>query len=240
MKRIGITGNFFLPSRTGAPSPFGAHYLNHEYFQALEDLGALPWFLPRTRRRDFLLYWLDSVDSLILTGGFDVPADFFGEKEKYPEFCTLDRPRVEYELELLREAEIREKKILGICLGMQIFNVYRGGSLYQHLPAQKPLVHSHSLSSQEPRALAHFVEIEPGSLLNRVVKETRMVVNSMHHQAVKTPGQRLLVNALSEGDSVIEGLESDDGRFLGVQWHPESLQHFLKPHRSLFDWIIEE
>jgi putative glutamine amidotransferase len=46
-------------------------------------------------------------------------------------------------------------------------------------------------------------------------------VNSAHHQAAKTVGAGVVVNATSE-DGVIEGIEDPRLAFcLGVQWHPE-------------------
>ena len=63
--------------------------------------------------------------------------------------------------------------------------------------------------------------LENGSLLQSICTAAELPVNSAHHQAVKTVGPGVTVNAVAP-DGVIEGIEAPTYRFcLGVQWHPE-------------------
>jgi len=233
MRVVGITGNYFLPLRTGAPSPKGAYYLCAEYWHALLSEPVLPWYMPYTQNDTLLKEYSNRLDALVLTGGFDIPSQFYGGDPSLDSLCTLDLPRVEMELKLLSLVWGRIP-ILGICLGMQIVNVFCGGSIWQDLPTQCPGSRNHSLSNKVPDLLAHAVSLVENTRLLGVMQKPKFMVNSSHHQAVRTVGKGLLINALSE-DQIIEGIETPDGSFLGVQWHPESLD--AVEQKRLFAWI---
>lgn len=127
--------------------------------------------------------------------------------------------RTDFEIQLTRLALTRELPVFGICGGAQVLNVALGGSLYQDIPSQVPKAHKHSGSPER----AHTVDIVPGTRLAAVVGMPEMRVNSLHHQAVKVPGQGMVVSA-SACDGVIEAVEIADRPFvIGVQWHPEQL-----------------
>jgi putative glutamine amidotransferase len=127
--------------------------------------------------------------------------------------------RTDFEIQLVRLALTAAQPVLGICGGAQVLNVALGGSLYQDIPSQVPKAYKHS-GSPEP---AHNIDIIPDTRLAGILGRREMRVNSLHHQAVKTPGQGLLVSA-SARDGVIEAVEIPDRSFvIGVQWHPERL-----------------
>ena len=109
------------------------------------------------------------------------------------------------------------KPVLGICYGLQILNVYRSGTLLQHI--QSPV--DHEAGRTVP--LAHEVTVEPGSMLANIVAEKSLPVNSSHHQSAEVVGDGLRVVARSQQDGVIEAIEgtSPDHFVLAVQWHPE-------------------
>ena len=95
-----------------------------------------------------------------------------------------------------------------------------GATLHQHIPDEAPsnIAHEQPNPRTEP---GHDVEIMPGTLLARITNKRRMAVNSAHHQAVRSVGEGLVVNARAT-DGLIEGIEAPGHRFaLGVQWHPE-------------------
>jgi putative glutamine amidotransferase len=108
--------------------------------------------------------------------------------------------------------------VLGICYGLQSLNVYRSGSLVQHI--ESAINHS----AGRAVAKAHTVKIEPESRLAEIVGATKTVaVNSSHHQSADAVGDGLRVVARSAEDEIIEALEGTaPGHFvLAVQWHPE-------------------
>jgi len=239
MLKIGVLGNYFRPEREGAPSTFGAYYTNKDYIDSLEGLDVLPLCFPYTLSTRRIRSFLEMLDGLLLTGGFDIPSSFFREEEIQGPSYTYDAQRVEFELLLLDEVEKLQLPVFAICLGLQMYNVHRGGTLIQDIPTQLPASKiNHSASSKDSRVLSHPVEVKMGSYLYSVLGKQEIEVNSSHHQAVGKVGKGLLINAVSE-DGVIEGLESEDSRFVGVQWHPESLQYEMKEHSSLFEDFVK-
>ena len=158
----------------------------------------------------------DGAAGLLLMGGTDVNPTLYGEEAR-AETDEPDDQRDQAELRLIEEAIRNDVPIFAICRGLQILNVYHGGTLIQHLAAG-----AHDAETQDKGAHAHEIEIEADTQLARIAGSTRLPVNSRHHQAVKQMGKGLRVSARSAGDAVIEGLERADRTFVvGVQWHPE-------------------
>lgn len=161
---------------------------------------------------------------LVLCGGIDVAPERYGEE-------TLPHARVEVSTErdalewnLLDAAREARIPVWGVCRGLQMLNVYLGGSLWQDLPTQWPSQIDHSVSDT-PDVLAHTVQvIEPGAPLGELLTRDVPLVNSRHHQAVKRLGNGLVPVALSP-DGLVEAAFLDDGGWWvrGVQWHPENL-----------------
>jgi len=123
---------------------------------------------------------------------------------------------------LLHDAYKTHKPVLGICYGLQSLNVYRSGSLVQHI--ESAINHS----AGRTVAKAHTVKIEPKSRLAEIVgtsvgTQKTLAVNSSHHQSANAAGNGLRVVAHCAEDGVIEALEgTTPGHFvLAVQWHPE-------------------
>ena len=159
--------------------------------------------------------WADEA-GLVLLGGSDVNPALYGE-EHHPETEASDDQRDEIELRLIDEAVKRERPILAICRGLQILNVYYGGTLVQHLPTAD----RHVVRTADRGLPAHAVSIDGDSLLGRIAGVAEWQVNSRHHQAAALPGEGLRITARAT-DGPIEALERPDRRFiLGVQWHPE-------------------
>jgi putative glutamine amidotransferase len=133
---------------------------------------------------------------------------------------TIQRERDETDWRVLDHAYRTRKPVLGICYGMQSLNVYRGGTLLQHIPEQVPGALDH-----ENREIEHGITLEAGSRLaawTDGVRELR--VNSTHHQAPDRVGAGLRVAARAP-DGVIEAIEGEsaDHFVVGVEWHPERL-----------------
>jgi len=178
-----------------------------------EEAGAVPLLLTPTAHVEEVL---ERIDGLVLQGGGDVHPEHYGG-ELHPQTNTLDRRRDEFELELLRGARERRMPVLGICRGIQLVNVGYGGTLVQHLPEVTDLDHE-QLGSWD--AVAHRVEIAPGSRLAHVLGTTELDVNSVHHQAVDRLGAGLRPVAWAD-DGVVEAIEHETEPVLAVQWHPE-------------------
>jgi gamma-glutamyl-gamma-aminobutyrate hydrolase PuuD len=159
---------------------------------------------------------LDGVGGLLLMGGTDVNPARYGQ-EPHPETDSPDEERDRIELELIDYALARDLPILAICRGLQILNVYHGGTLIQHLPSDK-----HARKAGDRSAPVHEIRIDPSSLLAEIAGTSCWRVNSRHHQAADRIGGGLAVTARDPEDQVVEGLERRDRRFvLAVQWHPE-------------------
>ena len=178
------------------------------------------------------------------------PADVNPQKygqEPAPECNPADLARENVDELLLQDAHNMGKPILAICFGIQMLNVWRGGTLVQHLT---PMPVNHSAGPAV--AVAHVAAIAPDSLLAEVLEpalaanpEPRLPINSSHHQAVGIPGDGLRVTARSTEDAVVEALENTPdapgGPFiLGVQWHPERSFEADPASRALFTRFIAE
>lgn len=158
---------------------------------------------------------LDVLDALLLAGGADLDPQTYGA-ERDPETTGFRRERDEFEIVLARGALERELPVLGVCRGMQLLNVARGGTLDQHLDDLE--LHLHTPGSFTD----HEVLLEPNSLAARAVGAERIEVRSHHHQGVGRLGEGVRVSGRAEPGGLPEAIELDDRRFaLGVLWHAE-------------------
>jgi putative glutamine amidotransferase len=159
---------------------------------------------------------LDGFGGLLLMGGTDVNPARYG-KPTQPETEQSDDERDAIELELIDEAIRKDLPLFAICRGLQILNVYHGGTLIQHLSD----LAQHDPEIEDKAAPAHEISIAPDTLLAQITGAERWKVNSRHHQAADTIGAGLRVSARAD-DGTIEGLERADKNFVvAVQWHPE-------------------
>ncbi len=171
---------------------------------------------------------------LLLMGGTDVNPQRYGETAQ-AETELPDDERDAAELALIDEAIEKDLPILAICRGLQILNVYHGGTLVQHLSSEAR--HCRRLNKAEP---VHDVMIEPGTVLAKVAGTNHWQVNSRHHQAVNKMGVGLRVSARDGQDGTIEAMERPDKRFVvAVQWHPEDQIAVCPEQLKLFQWFAE-
>ena len=163
--------------------------------------------------------YLALCQGIVLTGGdFDIGPELYGESRR-PSCGAEKAGRTAFEWALCEAALAGRIPLLGICNGMQLMNVVRGGTLHQDLGEELGLsTHAQGPPKDRP---THPVEIVRDSLLARLVGPLELLVNSTHHQAVRTAGAGVLVSARAK-DGVVEAIELPDLPFaLGVQWHPE-------------------
>ncbi|MDW7650750.1 MAG: gamma-glutamyl-gamma-aminobutyrate hydrolase family protein [Bacillota bacterium] len=219
MPKIGITCN-----RKGSE-----HSLSAAYVRAVARSGALPLLLPACPGRQLWENMLQSVDALLLSGGGDPDARLFGE-EPSPRQGEVQPARDSMELYLARQALARGIPLLGICRGAQIMAVAAGGTLHQDLVGIAAVQHDQKAPRTYP---IHQVTIRVDSRLHNIVGAAKIRVNSMHHQAVKHPGNLQVCGFAADG--VIEAVELTGHPFaLGVQWHPEWLEKRTGHAAALF------
>jgi putative glutamine amidotransferase len=201
------------------------------YPEAIERAGGIPVIVPLLRP-DAIDSLLDRVDGVCLPGGPDLQPSTYGA-EPHPALGPTE-PRVDaLELALIRAADRRNLPILGICRGMQVLNVARGGTLHQHLPdvVGDQLQHR---QADHGSVTTHHVETAPHSRLRAALGGPKLEVNSFHHQAIRKLGQDLAVTAWAP-DGTIEAVEGPGARLvLGVQWHAEGLE----AHGPLFELLV--
>lgn len=213
-----------IPCRAGvrgeAKRP--VYHGNQAYVHAVENAGGIPILIPFMEDQASLYSLLPRLDGILLPGGIDVHPHQY--KEEVHEAVKESDPQLDaLELILARWAWQNDLPMLGICRGMQVLNVSRGGTLYQDLSAQVPSDIPHSNWDQPRSAINHDITVEPGSRMDQILGERVIAVNSLHHQAVKDPGEGLVVSGRAP-DGVIELIEAPERRFvLAAQCHPEEL-----------------
>jgi putative glutamine amidotransferase len=208
---------------------------NQAYVSAIAETGGVPLLLvPWAAGR--AAPGLDRLDGLLVPGGADIDPSFY-RASRSEQVVYTDPARDALELECISEARRRGMPVFGICRGMQMINVAFGGSLYQDLPTELPGALRHSSPPELGRShLEHDVQVSAGSWFAEAAGATAVMVNSLHHQAVKDIGEGLVVTAISE-DGVVEGLETEDRQTVSVQCHCEELRH-LAWARSLFESFV--
>jgi len=210
--------------------------LRDDYVRAIEDAGGLPLVLAPGRPQDAPAL-LDKVVGLLLSGGADVDPALYGEPP-HEKLGRVIPERDAFELALCREALGRHLPLLAICRGQQVLNVATGGTLVQDIPSQLSGAVDHDPDT-ERWGEAHPVRILPGTRLRAILGTDTVTVNSFHHQAVKEPGQGVIVSARAD-DGVVEGIEVPEQPFtVGVQWHPEAFWDHGRRFQPLFEALVK-
>ena len=183
-------------------------------------------------------------DAVFMTGGEDVHPKFYKKTEYIEQFdlTDFDERRDEFEMDILSRWKSSKKPLLGVCRGLQLFNVFMGGTLIPDLPSFGKF--NHSKKQKDPRY--HPIEVDPNSELYSIVKETSGQVTSVHHQSIDRIASGLVTNAIT-ADGVIEGVEwlnpSEKAPMVLVQWHPEVINDkespFAKNIREHFIKLIK-
>jgi len=197
-----------------------AFLLQRSYVQAVQRAGGVALMLPPDPDAD-ADQLLDVIDGLILAGGRDIdPASY--DAEPHPETDDSRTERDEFELRLARRAMERDIPLLGICRGMQLMNVARGGTLVQDLPEHVGHEdHRRSVGTFDGND--HPVRLVEGSLAAHAAGEVEHGTLSHHHQGIDRVGDGLQITGWADDDELPEAVEDPELRFaLGVQWHPEA------------------
>jgi putative glutamine amidotransferase len=232
-----MTIHIAIPEPTSSDPAYNARSLP-PYLAALHSCGVTPVLVPLHERQDRVARLLLGVQGILLPGsGYDVDPQRYGE-DRIPECGESDPGRTAVDELLLQDAFNLHKPILAICFGVQTLNVWRNGSLIQDLQT--------SVDHHPGRAVldAHRARVSPGSRLASLLHDgerLESLVNSSHHQAIKVPGDNLLVTATSPEDGVIEAVELDspDHFVFGIQWHPERTYTHSAFSRAIFSAFVQ-
>lgn len=232
---IGVSARIYYPA--GPVLDLGGvwtktlHYLEQSVAQWLMRGGALPVMVPAVDAQSVvqteelnLGHYAQALDGLVLQGGNDVAPASYGESALTPEWCG-DPVRDAYEKSLIEAFVKAGKPVFGICRGLQMLNVAFGGTLWQDiatqlpqaLPHVRPAMYEHNVHPVEIMPETHMASLYPGL--------QRGMINSIHHQSIKTLAPDFVVEAQCPDDGVIEAIRLRGPRYVaGVQWHPEFRQ----------------
>jgi putative glutamine amidotransferase len=204
------------------PTPYPYEWSPAAFGLAVRRAGGIPLLLSNESDPTMAHQALVRCDGLFLTGGEDIAPEYYGESDVVGNL-TVNSSRDAVELALIAAADEIGMPILGVCRGVQVLNVARGGTLFQDLDQQlHPKPRDHSRGPDGFYVQTHEVEVTGDRHLRSVLARARFHVATSHHQAIKDVGRGLKVVARAPEDGVIEAVEDVSGRFVvGVQWHPE-------------------
>ena len=207
-----------------------------EYAAAVEAVGAEPVRVPLGLHPAQTANLVSSAAAILLPGSpADVHPQKYGQASR-PETAAPDPAREATDELLLQDAFHLRKPLLGICFGLQMVNVWRGGTLIQNLETEQQ-------HAPEPgQTLTHTIYLQPEATLLRsfFLGAEQPTINSSHHQAVALAGDGLIVAARA-GDGTVEALESaafTEHFVLGVQWHPERSYQSAEPSLQIFTAFV--
>lgn len=234
---IGISGSVMMDAAGIFPG-YHRSYVNEDYVLSVVKNGGIPFIVPMIDDEKSVKEQVAQLDALILSGGYDVTPTYYGEEPKMKLEETYE-PRDIYEYRLIKYAKEKNIPILGICRGVQILNVYHGGSLHQDLSyfSNETLKH---FQGKHPDQVTHHVMVDKDSQLFEILQEEKVAVNSFHHQILNEIAPSFKVTAKAP-DGVVEAIEYTGDQFiLGVQWHPEMLHGKNLEMNALFKTLIEK
>jgi putative glutamine amidotransferase len=229
--------------RVAIPEPCGFDKAYSErsikpYLEAVKAAGGEPVVIPLGLTPEETAKRITGCSAVLLPGSkADVDPQKFGA-EREPQTADADPLRDAADELLIQDAYNLRKPIFGICYGLQSLNVWRTGSLVQHIQSKI----NHALGGS---AMAHEVHVEGQTLLARELGHDTspgsISVNSSHHQSADTVGDGLRVAARCPEDGVIEALEgTQPGHYvLAVQWHPERTFASDRHSMRLFQALVE-
>jgi putative glutamine amidotransferase len=255
-----------MQPRIAIPFPYFDHAWSSrslpEYTNDISLAGGTPLVIAHSATPALAAHLLKTCAAIVLPGS---PADI--DPQKYgaardPRTAPADAARDMLDEMLLQDAHAMRKPILGVCYGVQSLNVWRSGTLLQHI--ESAVVHQRPEGAAAGTVISHDALVERKSRLGEILApqvaeadgelspqqvkgglagdpELKITVNSSHHQAVGRPGDGLRIVARSPRDGIIEAVESASAEHfvLGVQWHPERSYHQDACSRAIFAALVE-
>lgn len=223
--RIGV------PYRTRNEEVKGERAKYEKYLHSIVQAGGAPVEISLALPPSELQALAETLDAIVLPGSpADVNPALYGAA-RHPESATADADRERTDLALLEQAFAEAKPVLAICYGIQILNVFLGGSLIQDIPNElrtaiqhSPAKNIHPGASEPTPEPLHAVRFAPDSRIAKTFGALDAEVNSSHHQAIREPRRNLRIVGRAP-DDVVEAVEwtGDSNWVTGVQWHPERM-----------------
>lgn len=216
---------------------FVSHEVNNNFSKMILEAGGIPIIIPQIADDKLIEEYIDMIDGLILVGGSDISPYLYNEgPSRFLESTSPIRDKVEYSL--IEKAIEKKIPIFGVCRGMQLLNIFFGGTLYQDIYSQCGNVFNHSDRERKGIIFYHDIEIEKNSRLYDIYG-SKLVVNTFHHQAIKKLAEGFKVTAKSD-DGIIEAMEyEEDQLIMGIQFHPEFPEHNENFYK-IFDYFISK
>ena len=233
-----------VAGRTGAPSRVSRDevaFAGKRYLNSLLRAGAEPVVVAPQEFDDDASELLSRFDALVLMGGPDVDPTLYGQTAS-PKVYGVAPHQDRFESAMLRGALANELPVLAVCRGMQLTNVVLGGTLVQHLG---DLPNAASLVAHAPGEFPvgaefalHDVSLEPGSWLVRATRCEKLNGASFHHQGIDRLAPGFVVVGRAP-DGLLEAIEHEQHRIIGVQWHPEDTSADDPAQQRIYDGFVE-
>lgn len=210
------------------------YHLPVSYVECVRRAGGVPVLIPSDVKEAAEV--CERLDGVVFTGGGDIDPKFY-KGVHHVQIYNVDEGRDEGEFRIAEVILEQHIPTLAICRGVQLLNIFLGGTLHEDIPE----IYGEKIIHRLPPRVAcnHKVEIMPGTKLELIIGQSVTEIVSWHHQALKDVAKDITVTARSL-DGVIEGIEIDSHPWLvGVQWHPElsAKDDFLQ--QKLFNALIE-
>lgn len=159
-------------------------------------------------------------DGLLLPGGGDIDPLYYNCQNQGSHSIHKDLDEAQFNI--LEYFVHNSLPILGICRGIQLINVYFGGTLIQDLATS-------SYHTDTKEDVVHTITVSKDSYLHQLYGNA-FSVNSSHHQAIADDGigHDLIPIAYSVPDNIIEAVKHSYLPIYGVQWHPERMSYQLQ------------
>ena len=225
------------------PNSSATNAQGETYIAAIAQAGGIPFLIPLNLEDADLRVLYNLCHGILLTGGGDIDPKLLDQAD-HPTLSDVQSERDRVEITLSRWAIAEKKPLLGICRGIQVLAVSGGGTLYQDLPSQLPeaMLHNYGYLQETSPSwldLPHEVHLTPASRMAQILQTTSLMVNSLHHQAVREVAPPFAISGRSN-DGVVEAIEFSDHPFCcAVQWHPEALTEKHETARRLFESFVE-
>ncbi|HUQ50364.1 MAG TPA: gamma-glutamyl-gamma-aminobutyrate hydrolase family protein [Terriglobales bacterium] len=211
-----------------------------QYERAVRECGGEPVRIPLEATPEEIAKIIRDCHAVLLPGSpADVDPQKFGQ-ERDPKTNDADPLRDNVDELLIQDAYNMYKPVFGICYGLQSLNVWRSGTLLQHIDGT-PVNHE----AGRDVAVAHDVQVEPQSAFAKMVAQfsgsATIPVNSSHHQSADVVGDGLRVVARCAQDGIVEAIEgtSPEHFVIAVQWHPERSFDSDPASKALFEQFVE-
>ena len=227
---IGITLD---SEESGQYSKFPWYAIRKNHLYSIENFGGIPF--PISHSEASLPDIISMVDGIIITGGnFDIDPVLYGENNDHSR--SFKNTRTNFEMKICEMSLKNNLPILGICGGEQLLNICFGGTLIQDIKKYNKNSLEHEQTNPRNQT-SHSVELKKKTKLFEIIKDSKIQVNSAHHQAVRKLGKNLIISGLAR-DGIVESIESTEHDWcIGVQWHPEFL--ITKADKLLISNFIE-